>query len=162
LQKEQERLEKEQLKQEQKLEKEQRKNIEKDQKRKEAEQKRSQYTFVSSDNDAIDIIINEIQTKFIYCKDQMFYKDGNKWNRVYTIPQTSMNTEIDPFSSADFVKKTGEKKGTLGDLWDKSAELSEKRAKVHGNDPVKDKTISAYEAKTKKKHPSKLNKNITI
>ena len=71
-------------------------------------------------------------------------EDGNKWTRVYLIPQASANTKIDPFSAADFVNKTGQKKGTIGDLWDKSAELSNIREDKMGKDHVKEKFYSDY------------------
>jgi hypothetical protein len=79
LQKQQEKIEKQLEKQLEKQQKQELKESEKQQKRNKAEQTKSNYTFVSCDDQAINIIINEIQTKFIYCNNQMFYKDGNKW-----------------------------------------------------------------------------------
>lgn len=83
-----------------------------------------------------------------------YIKDGVKWTRIFTKPQATIDTQINPNSANDFVNNTKNKNYSIGDLWDKSAELSEKRAKG-GQDPIKQKTIDIYEKKTKKLHPSK-------
>lgn len=76
------------------------------------------------------------------------------WKRVWTKPQASIDTQVDPYSAADFVKATN-KPGTFGDMWDRSAELSAKRAdKEGGIDPVKQKFYDGYSSKRNgKKHP---------
>lgn len=79
---------------------------------------------------------------------------GVRWLRVFSSPFAQTDTQIDPFSYQDFVKKTNNKKRTVGDLWDISAELSEKRTKKVGKDPIKEKTIKDYRKKCNgKKHP---------
>jgi len=35
--------------------------------------------FVSNDNEAIDVIVEKIKDNFIYTKNQMYFKDGNRW-----------------------------------------------------------------------------------
>jgi hypothetical protein len=95
------------------------------------------------------------------------YSEGEvKWNRIFVNPTAKIDTNIDPFSKEAFVKKTGEMKGlTIGQMWDMSSELSDKRAnKRDGTDPVKEQAIKAYEKKTKKSHPlaSKKLPSITI
>jgi hypothetical protein len=81
-----------------------------------------------------------------------YFEDGVQWRRVYTIPTASIDTKIDPFSSNEFIRKTN-KKGTMGEVMDLSAELSEKRAEKTGSgDPVKQKVFSDYEKKVGKKH----------
>jgi hypothetical protein len=69
-----------------------------------------------------------------------------KWNRRFTIPYASSNSKVsDPFSKGDFLTATGDKKNiTFGDLWDKSAELSEKRTKIAGEDPMKQQYYDNY------------------
>jgi hypothetical protein len=86
---------------------------------------------------------------------EYFDGDGVQWNRVFDKPYASVDSQIDPFSYQDFVQKTNGKKGNVGDLWDLSQELSEKRAKHRdGTDPVKQKAIKDYRKKTKgKRHP---------
>jgi hypothetical protein len=71
----QEREQEKEQKQLKKQEKENKKVIEKA----EIETRRSENTFVSSDNDAIDVIINELGDKFVFSNGKMFYKDGFKW-----------------------------------------------------------------------------------
>lgn len=83
----------------------------------------------------------------------VFEEDNIQWNRVYTVPRASIDTKINPFSANEFVAKTGSKKGTVGEVMDLSAELSEKRAEsTGGTDPVKQKLFNDYKNKTGKKH----------
>lgn len=88
---------------------------------------------------------------------------GVKWDRVFSIPNASIDSQIDPFSEQAFKEKTKNFKGTIGDLYDMSKELSEKRAaKRGGTDPIKDKSVKEYEKKTKKKHPTAYKKKDKI
>jgi len=72
--------------------------------------------------------------------------EGKEWKRVFSIPTASSDTKIDPNNPADFVVKTGNKKGTYGDLLDASKELSEKRAQQSGEgvDPIQKKFFDDY------------------
>lgn len=83
-------------------------------------------------------------------------ENGLEWKRVFQAPNAAIDSQIDANNPAAFINATKNKKGTYGDLLDKSNELSEKRAKEHGGkDPVKEKFLSDYSKKTKgKKHPS--------
>lgn len=93
-------------------------------------------------------------------KDKHEYTDseGVKYDRVWTIPQTSFNQQLDPFSSKSFVDKTRGKKLSVGDLWDMSAEMSDKRAGNSGKDEVK----MSYEKKeTEKRKGKKLSSSDT-
>jgi predicted nucleic acid-binding Zn ribbon protein len=83
--------------------------------------------------------------------DHSFSEGGIAWRRVYYSPQMSIDTKVDPYSAKDFTKATN-KKGTIGDMMDLSAELSNKRADKEGADPVKQKHFQDYEKKNKKKH----------
>ena len=87
-------------------------------------------------------------------------KDGTKWNRVFTVPNTAVDTEVDPFSSEDFVKKTSQGCGTMGELWDRSKEMSEKRIEKLGHDPIKNKYYKDYSKKRKGlKHTDQIKEN---
>ena len=77
-------------------------------------------------------------------EEHVYIIDGVQYDRVYTIPNASIDTKIDPHSAKDFREKA---KGTVGDLWDQSAEASEKRAARHGEDPVKKKYYQEYSDK---------------
>lgn len=83
-----------------------------------------------------------------------FVEDGVIWEREFTVPNAAIDTEVDPNSPKDFVRATN-KKGTIGDLFDRSKELSEKRKeKNSGIDPVQEKYYSDYSKTRKgKKHP---------
>ncbi len=75
--------------------------------------------------------------------------DGQKWKRGLVTSQLAMAglKPVDPHSAKDFVRKTGQMKGNLGELWDASKELSEKRAAKEGTDPVKEKYYKDYSRK---------------
>jgi hypothetical protein len=91
-------------------------------------------------------------------KHQYIDQEGLEWKRVFQVPNASVDAQIDANNPIAFIDATKNKKGTYGDLLDKSAELSEKRAKDHGGkDPVKEKFLQDYASKTNgKKHPSQM------
>jgi len=117
---------------------------------------------------------NEIKDIEMPMKDYKPYKGENGkedfWERIYDLPQVNIgNSKVsNPFDNNAFIEKTGKMKGTYGDMMDYSAELSEKRAAVHGGEePIKRKYFNDYEKKTGKKHlrdkPKKIEtKNATI
>lgn len=88
-------------------------------------------------------------------------ENGLEWKRVFQVPNAAVDSRIDANNPLAFIDATKNKKGTFGDLIDKSAELSDKRASTHGGqDPVKQKFLNDYSNKTKgKKHPSLLKKS---
>lgn len=97
----------------------------------------------------------EFKDLFFHMGDKKEYVDenGKHWRRIYYAVNASIDTKIDPFSAKDFVHKTGNKKGTMGEVMDLSAELSEKRSESTGKgDPVKQKLFSDYKNKVGKKH----------
>lgn len=80
--------------------------------------------------------------------------EGKKWRRIPTMPYAAQDTRIDPNSASDFVKKTGQMKGTYGQMLDYSAEMSAKRAaKNNGIDPVKEKVFEERKKLTGLEHP---------
>ena len=94
---------------------------------------------------------------------------GNEegWRRVFTVPQACIDSDIDPNNRQEFARRAA-KYSTIGDLADKSRELSEKRKSKEGFDPVEKKFFSEYSAARKgAKHPldkpKKLeNKHLTV
>lgn len=77
-----------------------------------------------------------------------FDPDGLEWKRVFTIPNASIDSRIDPNSSKEFIEKTANKKGSFGDVMDFSKELSQMRSESNGGvDPVKEKYFSDYAKK---------------
>lgn len=87
----------------------------------------------------------------------VYEENGVQWIRIFSVPQASIDTKWNEFSSKDFAEKSGKRKGTLGDLEDKSKELSLKREKIMGVDPVKEQMFKDYEKKRGKgvEHPLK-------
>jgi len=87
--------------------------------------------------------------------DEKIYLDekGVQWNREFTVPHGVVSTKIDPFSSQQFIDKIGASSNQkMGDIWDRSAELSAKRAdKAGGIDPVKEQSYKEYSKKRKGK-----------
>lgn len=68
--------------------------------------------------------------------------EGRKLRRQATIPCASSDSVItDYHSEKEFIRATN-KSGTMGQLWDKSKEFSERRAEKEGRDVIKEK----YEA----------------
>jgi len=88
--------------------------------------------------------------------------DGVKWIRQYTSPQLKTEASIDPWSNNDFINKTQDSHGSIGDLMDRSKELSERRAQENGGiDPVKEKYYKDYsKSRNGALHPDKAKKGI--
>lgn len=90
--------------------------------------------------------------------DHVYSEDGIQWERIFTIPLTSIDSEIDAMSEKSFCDKTKNKNYTLGDLWDKSKEMSEKRKTKEGIDTVQESYFAKYSKDRKgKKHPNQRN-----
>lgn len=77
-----------------------------------------------------------------------YEENGVKWRRVYEFNVAIKSSSYDPWSQKDYLRKTSEMKGTMGDMWDLSKEMSQKRAKDNGGvDPVKQKYEADYSKK---------------
>lgn len=92
-------------------------------------------------------------------EEHTYSENGIKYERVFTVPNAQIDTEFDVDSSSKFVEKTGRMKGTLGEIWDYSQELSDKRAAKHGGiDPLRDNAEKNYSKKRRgMKYKSKVN-----
>lgn len=88
----------------------------------------------------------ELRDVFFEVNDEKIYVDekGITWQRRFTPPQISIDTRIDPYSEKQFLDKT-RKRSTVGDLWDRAADLSAARAEKDGVDHVKEKWDKAGE-----------------
>jgi|TARA_R110002167_G_scaffold110122_16_gene280463 hypothetical protein len=93
----------------------------------------------------------EYKAVFFHMNDDKKHidQDDVEWKRVFTSSQlNTTGADIDPWNKNQFVEKTGKQKGTYGDLLDRSAELSQKRADQNGGvDPVKQKHFDSYAKK---------------
>lgn len=92
-------------------------------------------------------------------EEHKYSENGIQYERVFTVPNAQIDTEFDVDSSSKFVEKTGKMKGTLGEIWDYSEELSKKRAcKYDGIDPLRQKAEEKYSKKRRgMKYKSKIN-----
>jgi predicted nucleic acid-binding Zn ribbon protein len=123
------------------------------------------YTYFNTETEEYRDIIQSMNDVHEYFGEN---GDETTWKRIFFAPNASIDSKIDPFSSSDFMRKTGAKKGTYGDLLDKSSELSHKRAEIAGgSDPVKEKYFKEYSEKRRgAKHPEQMksfeSKNIKI
>ena len=94
----------------------------------------------------------EVREVLLPIEGERSYQDekGLKWERVFTVPYVSTDTSLDPFSEKDFAQKTANKKYNVGDMWDLSKELGEKRKKQEGRDSVGEKHAKDKEKKRPK------------
>tara|TARA_R110000824_G_scaffold17971_9_gene71955 strand:- start:8436 stop:8822 length:387 start_codon:yes stop_codon:yes gene_type:complete len=77
--------------------------------------------------------------------EHVYSEDKVEWQRIFLSPNASIDNSIDPFSNRQYIEATSNKKGTVGDMMDLSAELSAKRAeKSGGKDPLKEKFYNKY------------------
>ena len=95
-------------------------------------------------------VVQKMDEKHTYFDD-----DGVEWSRVWDAPNASVDTSLNPNSKADWMRATAKKGMTYGDMQDLSSQLSKKREKQHGLDPIKNKAVTTYEKKTRKPHPNK-------
>lgn len=96
-------------------------------------------------------IVQSINEQHVYIDEY-----GVKWERIFTIPQLNTEGTLDVnCTEKQFSEFTKNKKGTIGDLMDRSSELSEKRKKIYGEDPLKKKYLQGWKKKRKgKRHPT--------
>ena len=97
------------------------------------------YTFQHPDTEEVLDVVQNMTEKHFYIDE-----NGVEWRRVWHNPNASMDTSIDPNSSKDFVEKTRDKRGTMGDLWDAAREAGEKRKAADGTDRVQQKWFKDY------------------
>lgn len=108
------------------------------------------YSYIHPETEEIIDVIQSINDKHVYIDEH-----GVEWKRVFTAPeintQGTLKADCSEKQFSEFVKN---KKGTLGDMFDRSKELSQKREKVYGKDPVKEKYFKDWSKKRKGKiHP---------
>jgi len=111
------------------------------------------YLYQHPNTEEIIEVTQKISDNHSYTDDK-----GVEWNRVFTVPHASipMMNRIDANSEQDFLRRTESTGGTMGDLFDLSQELSEKRKSERGDsvDPVKQKFYKNYSKKRNgMKHP---------
>ena len=102
------------------------------------------YLYENPDTGEIIKIIQSVS------EDHTYSEDGVEFDRVFTVPNMSVDAAADPFSAEQFRQKTKNMKGTMGDMWDYSKELSDKRKEaMGGTDPIRKKAEKEYSKKRK-------------
>lgn len=97
------------------------------------------YLYSNPDNE------NEIIEVFQHMNDKHeFIVDGIIWNRVWTKPQASVDMSWDSMDMKKCVEKTGKMKGTMGDMYDTAAALSQARVDKIGHDPIREKKLEQW------------------
>jgi hypothetical protein len=81
--------------------------------------------------------------------------EGVKWLRIFGNVGAQIDSfdKLNPHDKQAFIKKTASRGMTMGEMWDESARLSERRSKATGIDPVKQEAIKKYHKLTGKPHP---------
>jgi hypothetical protein len=85
-------------------------------------------------------------------KDDHVYFDesGLEWKRIWVNPQMRVGSYLDPYSFKDFDMTSANKNYTVGEVWERAAEMSGKRAEIEGGvDPIKEKWKKDYSKKRK-------------
>lgn len=110
------------------------------------------YLFENPETGEVKEILQDMSDAHEYSEENI------QWNRIFTVPNAFVSgSPVDPHNPADFARETYEKKGTYGDLMDRSAELSAKRAERYGEDPVQKKSEEKWSRERKgRKLPKKL------
>ena len=109
------------------------------------------YEYIHPDTGKAIEVVQTMKEDHVYIDSK-----GIEWVRVFSPPNAAIDSSnIDPFSKDDFMRATAKKGMTAGDMMDLSKDLSKKREKSKGLDPVKQKEVVAYEKKTGKPHPHK-------
>ena len=118
------------------------------------------YLFQNPKTQEVIEIMQSMKADHVYIDEK-----GVKWNRIFTVPNAAIDSgSIDPYSKEDFLKATEKKGITCGEMFDLSAEMSQKRESKDGKDKVKEKAQKDYKKKTGKAHPEviKKRKNKTL
>jgi hypothetical protein len=101
------------------------------------------YTYKHPEQEEYREEVQGMNDKHVY-----FDSDGLEWKRVFTVPNASIDSKIDPHSSKEFINKTANKKGSMGDIMDYSKDLSLQRAETNGGiDPIKENYYKKYSSK---------------
>jgi hypothetical protein len=99
-----------------------------------------EYLFENPETAEVISVTQGIDEKHTYSEK------GKEFARVFTVPNASIDSSIDPFSSQHFSEKTKNMKGSMGDVWDYSKELSNKRKEITAGegDPIRKKAKEKY------------------
>lgn len=84
---------------------------------------------------------------------QLQVRDGREYRRVYAAPLAAKDTQYGDASLKDFSRKTSDKSGLkVGDMWEISREMSDRRRQRDGVDVVRERYYEKYEQEYGEKH----------
>jgi hypothetical protein len=107
------------------------------------------YTYEHPETEEVIDVIQGMNDEHVYVDEK-----GVEWKRVFYSPEASIDSKVDPFDNNSFISKTGNQKGTYGDVIDQSKEMSQRRKDKLGFDPVQQKYFKEYSKKRRGlKHP---------
>jgi predicted nucleic acid-binding Zn ribbon protein len=120
-----------------------------------------QYTFEHPDTGETIDVFQRMNDKHKYTDE-----DGVEWRRVFYAPAAVVDGKMSPWALNKMVEKTGNSKGTVGDLFDLSKEMAAKRAKENGGiDPWTQKAKDQYsKERLGRKHTNSMSvdKDVTV
>ena len=103
------------------------------------------YIFKNPETNETIEVIQRMRDKHVYVDD-----NGVEWKRVWVPSTINVDGTSSVWESKDFHRTTENKNYTVGEMWDKSAEMSAKRAEKNGGiDPVAEKWKEDYSKKRK-------------
>lgn len=97
------------------------------------------YVFENPDTGETVEVVQKMTDKHSHADE-----NGLEWDRVWSPSNLDTTGTINPDSYKSFEEATKNKNYTLGEMWDRSAELSEERASKHGEDKVKKRWLKSY------------------
>ena len=108
------------------------------------------YQFIHPNTDEVVEVMQSMKDDHVYIDEH-----GIKWERVWTVPQASIDTQVDHNDKNAWMRKMENKKLTVGEMEAQGEQLSRKRAKENGGvDPLRRKYFDDWSKKRKgKKHP---------
>mgnify|MGYP003627661936 CR=1 FL=1 len=102
------------------------------------------YIFQNPDTGEEIEVLQSMKENHVYVDDK-----GLKWSRVFLAANASIDTQGDCFSKEDFARRTAKHGMTVGQMWELSKDMSNKRTKMAGKDPLKEKYFKDYKSKRK-------------
>jgi hypothetical protein len=110
------------------------------------------YVFKNPDKEEYVEVVQKMSDDHVFMDSE-----GVEWERVWTSPAATMGMNSSPDSEGQFVDKT--KGWNVGDMWDYSKELSDKRKSKRGFDNVGEAHEKKRQAEIDSYKPSKKKKN---
>ena len=91
-----------------------------------------EYLFENPDTGEIISVAQGIDEEHTYSEE------GKAFDRVFTVPNASIDSNPDPFSAQQFTEKTKDMKGSMGDMWDSPMGESPMKESNMGDFPIED------------------------